>query len=281
MAYFKLKFVERSKIGTLFDIRSSLKASIDYYNRVFSVNSLERALLHTLIAFRNMDNVINLAAQDRALNLRTARSEFETWNKLSYMERTDFKIVNAFVSRLDIRVSVVLTQMVKNELYHARQTVDALHILNETLYSVEQKFKLERIEELEHDIRDARKRLDSALDEKVKLDERVKIMENQQRILHQEYDAIFNSDQQKEKELEKAEKKRKKLAKKLEDARERLNNVEGKRECVICLDANITMAFMPCGHMCVCKECAEKYIHAAPCPICRKPVGSYVEIFMS
>jgi septal ring factor EnvC (AmiA/AmiB activator) len=122
------------------------------------------------------------------------------------MERTDFKIVNAFVSKLDIRVSVVLTQMVKNELYHARQTVDALHILNETLYSVEQKFKLERIEELEHDIRDARKRLDSALDEKVKLDERVKIMENQQRILHQEYDAILNSDQQKEKELEKQRK---------------------------------------------------------------------------
>lgn len=40
--------------------------------------------------------------------------------------------------------------------------------------------------------------------------------------------------------------------------------------CVICLDAPKTLVIVPCGHYCLCKECAETLKSCASgCPLCR------------
>jgi myosin heavy subunit len=281
MAYFKLEFVERSKIGTLFDTNSSLKAPINYYSPVFSINSLERALLRTFLDSSNMSDTLHAAAEAKNMHQNLAKQAFERWKDIPMSERRSYGTISDFVSQLECRAIPPLIQMVEIELTASKHHWETLNVLKNKLYYAEQTFRLERIEELDHDVRDARKRLDRALDEKVKLEERVKIMEGQQRNLHREYDAIFDSDHQKEKELKKAEKKRKKLAKKLEDAQERLNKDECTRECVMCMDAKIKMAFTPCGHLCTCKKCCYEVLVHTPCPICRNPVNGCLEIFMS
>lgn len=233
-----------------------------------------------LIDFTNMmTDELYVAAEVKNEHMKLARAAYERWKGYSRWERT--KRSSDFVDSLSPSVIVPLALMARIDFDAANQELQALHELNRQLYGAEQRFKLERIAELEHDAREARSSHQRVCREIAASQKRIDQLEDEFRMLNKKYDAVFQSDEQKTEELKKAEKKRKKLAKKLEDARERLNNVEGKQECVICMDAKITMAFMPCGHMCVCKECAEKYIHATPCPICRKPVGSYVEIFMS
>lgn len=39
----------------------------------------------------------------------------------------------------------------------------------------------------------------------------------------------------------------------LNDARQEINERLAKRTCVICMDRNATVIFIPCGHVCVCK----------------------------
>ena len=46
--------------------------------------------------------------------------------------------------------------------------------------------------------------------------------------------------------------------------------------CSICYDREITTAFVDCGHVIACRECAYK-IEA--CPVCRRPVRQRVELF--
>jgi len=49
------------------------------------------------------------------------------------------------------------------------------------------------------------------------------------------------------------------------------------RECVVCLDGNATHILAPCGHMCVCDECAARIVDdKADCPICRAHVVTVV-----
>lgn len=44
--------------------------------------------------------------------------------------------------------------------------------------------------------------------------------------------------------------------------------------CAICLTNNINTVCIPCGHRCLCTECAKQQI--IECPICRKKVESIV-----
>ena len=46
--------------------------------------------------------------------------------------------------------------------------------------------------------------------------------------------------------------------------------------CVVCLDQKAVMAFMPCGHRCVCEGCAPAL---SECPMCRSPKQSVVRIY--
>lgn len=227
---------------------------------------------------------------------------WQVWKQKPAHEKQDGRLVSDFVDDLNPRVISPLKMQVKTVLKETRSQIQHLSVLEDMLSAREQIIFLRRLEELDADRRkaesakatviqakeqllsgynDQKIQLKTAYSLKADTEERLRKLEDEHRNLEDNYGDLHDIWIKQTQKLEKTEKRRNKLAKKLEDAQERLDKDEGTRECVICLDAKITMAFMPCGHMCVCKECAEKYIHAAPCPICRKPVGSYVEIFMS
>jgi len=55
---------------------------------------------------------------------------------------------------------------------------------------------------------------------------------------------------------------------------------EGGGMCVVCLERVASMALVPCGHRCVCEECAP-FLPGIGCPICRAPVEKSVRVFDS
>lgn len=49
------------------------------------------------------------------------------------------------------------------------------------------------------------------------------------------------------------------------------------RQCKVCLDEDISVVFLPCGHACTCTGCAATVSH---CPICRHFIRGTVKIAM-
>jgi len=47
-------------------------------------------------------------------------------------------------------------------------------------------------------------------------------------------------------------------------------------DCVICQDAPKSMAFIPCGHFCVCEKCSQEISH---CPVCRSDCQTKIRIY--
>jgi hypothetical protein len=52
---------------------------------------------------------------------------------------------------------------------------------------------------------------------------------------------------------------------------------DGANSCIVCMERPSDVAVVPCGHFCLCEECAAKCNN---CPICRGPKGSLLKIFM-
>jgi hypothetical protein len=54
-------------------------------------------------------------------------------------------------------------------------------------------------------------------------------------------------------------------------------------QCVVCFDAPKDHLIVPCGHMCVCAECAEQLNKTITptCPVCREPIQQTVKVFCS
>uniref|UniRef100_A0A3P8SR03 E3 ubiquitin-protein ligase XIAP n=1 Tax=Amphiprion percula TaxID=161767 RepID=A0A3P8SR03_AMPPE len=50
-----------------------------------------------------------------------------------------------------------------------------------------------------------------------------------------------------------------------EDPLEKLRKLQMEKQCKICMDRDICMVFIPCGHLVSCKQCSESLI---VCPIC-------------
>lgn len=46
--------------------------------------------------------------------------------------------------------------------------------------------------------------------------------------------------------------------------------------CKICMDNELCMTFLPCGHLATCEDCARS---VKECPICRKEISQKVKIF--
>jgi baculoviral IAP repeat-containing protein 2/3 len=61
----------------------------------------------------------------------------------------------------------------------------------------------------------------------------------------------------------------------LEDENSRLRHM---KECKVCLDAEVGVVFLPCGHLCCCVSCAPSL---AACPLCRAPIQGTVRTFLS
>ncbi len=49
------------------------------------------------------------------------------------------------------------------------------------------------------------------------------------------------------------------------------------RKCVVCMDNNLEVAVLPCGHLCMCQECASS-IHQ--CPMCRVSIEKTFRVYL-
>ncbi|XP_077045450.1 E3 ubiquitin-protein ligase LRSAM1 isoform X2 [Agelaius phoeniceus] len=57
-----------------------------------------------------------------------------------------------------------------------------------------------------------------------------------------------------------------------------LQGDERKSECVVCMEQEPQMIFLPCGHVCCCQGCCERL---CSCPLCRQDIAQRVRIFHS
>ncbi len=48
--------------------------------------------------------------------------------------------------------------------------------------------------------------------------------------------------------------------------------------CIICYAGKREYTFVPCGHMCICKACADTF-SLATCPLCSKAYSSIIQIY--
>ncbi|NWR44257.1 LRSM1 ligase, partial [Regulus satrapa] len=53
---------------------------------------------------------------------------------------------------------------------------------------------------------------------------------------------------------------------------------EKKSECVVCMEQEPQMVFLPCGHVCCCQGCCERL---RSCPLCRQDIAQRLRIFHS
>ncbi|XP_048821890.1 E3 ubiquitin-protein ligase LRSAM1 isoform X3 [Lagopus muta] len=53
---------------------------------------------------------------------------------------------------------------------------------------------------------------------------------------------------------------------------------EKKSECVVCMEQEAQMIFLPCGHVCCCQTCCKRL---QSCPLCRGDITQHVRIFYS
>ena len=64
----------------------------------------------------------------------------------------------------------------------------------------------------------------------------------------------------------------------LQDAMKAEDDDDGK-ECIICLTNPKNTIMMPCGHLCVCDECAIPITKSTKqCPVCRAAITSTVPV---
>ncbi|XP_068936723.1 baculoviral IAP repeat-containing protein 2-like isoform X3 [Petaurus breviceps papuanus] len=59
---------------------------------------------------------------------------------------------------------------------------------------------------------------------------------------------------------------------------EQLRRLQEERTCKVCMDKEVSVVFIPCGHLVVCKECAPSL---RKCPICRSTIKGTVRTFLS
>ncbi|NWV00014.1 BIR protein, partial [Upupa epops] len=59
---------------------------------------------------------------------------------------------------------------------------------------------------------------------------------------------------------------------------EQLRRLQEERTCKVCMDREVSIVFIPCGHLVVCKECAPSLRR---CPICRGTIKGTVRTFLS
>eukprot|EP00062_Callorhinchus_milii_P004742 gi/632943727/ref/XP_007887106.1/ PREDICTED: baculoviral IAP repeat-containing protein 7-like [Callorhinchus milii] len=61
-------------------------------------------------------------------------------------------------------------------------------------------------------------------------------------------------------------------------AEEQLRRLKEERTCKVCMDKEVSIVFIPCGHLVVCGDCAP---NLRRCPICRALIRGSVRAFMS
>jgi hypothetical protein len=56
---------------------------------------------------------------------------------------------------------------------------------------------------------------------------------------------------------------------------------DGDKECVICMGSKKAYVFVPCGHLCLCYECAASMIQMGSrrCPLCRRISEKIIKVY--
>lgn len=54
-----------------------------------------------------------------------------------------------------------------------------------------------------------------------------------------------------------------------------------QNKCVLCLDRDVTHAFVPCGHLAICSECVPTDRFHKECPVCHAHIYYIMKIFIS
>lgn len=65
----------------------------------------------------------------------------------------------------------------------------------------------------------------------------------------------------------------------LDDCSEK--ETESNRECLICMEDEVSVVFLPCAHQVLCANCSEHYGKKGKttCPCCRVPIEQKVHVF--
>lgn len=63
-----------------------------------------------------------------------------------------------------------------------------------------------------------------------------------------------------------------------EDPLEKLRKLQREKQCKICMDRDICIVFIPCGHLVSCKECS---VSLVKCPICCGAISQKVKTYIS
>ena len=56
--------------------------------------------------------------------------------------------------------------------------------------------------------------------------------------------------------------------------------IRDKKSCKICMEDDISVVFLPCGHLCCCSSCANRPA-VKICPICRIEIADKLRVFQS
>lgn len=66
----------------------------------------------------------------------------------------------------------------------------------------------------------------------------------------------------------------------MDDMKISIDNIyqdEDSTDCIICMERDYDVVMVPCGHYCMCQECANKILSSTgKCPICRQRVNMAV-----
>ncbi|KFW88514.1 Baculoviral IAP repeat-containing protein 7-B [Phalacrocorax carbo] len=62
------------------------------------------------------------------------------------------------------------------------------------------------------------------------------------------------------------------------NAEEQLRRLQEEKMCKVCMDRDVSVVFVPCGHLVACRQCAR---NLRLCPICRAVIRGSVRTFMS
>lgn len=63
-----------------------------------------------------------------------------------------------------------------------------------------------------------------------------------------------------------------------EDPLEKLQRLQREKQCKICMDRDISIVFIPCGHLVSCKQCSDSLVK---CPICCQAITQKIKTYIS
>lgn len=63
----------------------------------------------------------------------------------------------------------------------------------------------------------------------------------------------------------------------LEELLEENRNLKELNQCKICMDNDINVTFIPCGHLVCCSDCGKSVRH---CPLCRTPIERSFRVYL-